>query len=224
MSDIALHTGSVATHVTGGYRLTPQATVLDLHLASPNLPVDQVEQLLPAVGVELAQRLFSQGRNTHRRPSITGPANSRHHLGSVSIENTQLAGFDLGSKIEGINPFGSKGGGTAIQTLRTDVNSSPQTTQFNNILANLPQIGTATGKGTVSPSSALDFALSAKFTPTPASAPSRARLRPQSAASWAASPLSNRAKSPPSDGGIPLTITGTASDPHIRANLKAMLK
>ena len=44
-----------------------------------------------------------------------------------------------------------KGGGTGIQTLRADVNSSPQSTQLNNIVANLPQIGTAAGNGADEP-------------------------------------------------------------------------
>ena len=50
VSDIAIHTGSVFAHVTGGFRFTPHGVVLDLHLAAPNLPVDQLEQLLPVVG------------------------------------------------------------------------------------------------------------------------------------------------------------------------------
>ena len=224
VSDIALHTGSVAAHVTGGYRLTPQATVLDLHLASPNLPVDQVEQLLPAVGVSLPSGSSLKGGTLTADLSITGPATAVTISGPVSIENTQLAGFDLGSKIEGLNPFGSKGAGTAIQTLRTDVNSSPQTTQFNNILANLPQIGTATGKGTVSPSSALDFALSAKFNPnTGVGAIASQAQTAIGGLLGSFAPLKSKVSSIGS-GGIPLTITGTASDPHIRANLKAMLK
>ncbi|MFZ0743046.1 MAG: DUF748 domain-containing protein, partial [Terracidiphilus sp.] len=53
VSDIAIHTGSVEAHVTGSFQQTVQAVVLDLHLAAPNLPVDQLVQLLPSFGVSL---------------------------------------------------------------------------------------------------------------------------------------------------------------------------
>ena len=224
VSDIAIHIGSVAAHVTGGYKLTPQAIVLDLHLAAPSLPVDQFEQLLPAVGVRLPSGSSLKGGTLTANLAITGSATAVTLAGPVSIDNTQLAGFDIGSKIDGINPLGGKGGGTSIQTLRADVNSSPQSTQLNNILANLPQIGTATGKGTVAPSGALDFALTAKFTAT--TGVGAIATQAQNVVSGflgGFAPLKSKAKSA-SNGGIPLTITGTASDPHIRANLKAMLK
>lgn len=224
VSDIALHTGSVAAHVTGSYRLTPQAIVLDLHLAAPNLPVDQVEQLLPAVGVNLPSGSSLKGGTLTANLAITGPATAVTIAGPVSIDNTQLAGFDLGSRIEGLNPFGSKGAGTAIQTLRADVTSSPQTTQFGNILANLPQIGTANGKGSVSPSGALDFALTAKFNPNTGvgAIASQAQTAVGNLLGGFA-PLKSRVTSI-ANSGIPLTITGTASSPTIRANLRAMLK
>lgn len=224
VSDIAIHTGSVAAHVSGSYRLTPQAAVLDLRLAAPGLPIDQLVQLLPAVGVKLPAGSSLKGGTLSASLAITGPATAVTLTGPVSIDNTQLAGFDLGSRIEGINPFGGKGGGTNIQTLRADVNSSPQSTQLNNILANLPQIGTATGTGNVSASGALDFKLSAKFTAT--TGVGAIATQAQNAVTsflGGFAPLKSKAASI-ANNGIPLTITGTATDPHIRANLKAMLK
>ena len=224
VSDIAIHTGSVAAHVTGSYRLTPQAVLLDLHLAAPSLPVDQVEELLPAVGVKLPTGSSLKGGALSATLAITGPATAVTLVGPVSIDNTLLAGFDIGSKIEGLNPFGGKGGGTTIQQLRADVNSSPQSTQLNNILANLPQIGTATGTGNVASSGALDFKLTAKFNPNTgvgAIATQAQNLVGNLLGGFA--PIKSKVTSIASNG-IPLTITGTASDPHIRANLKAMLK
>ena len=224
VSDISIHTGPVTAHVTGSYRLTPQAVVLDLHLAAPNLPVDQLEELLPAVGVRLPSGSALKGGTLTANLGIAGPATAVTLTGPVSIDNTMLAGFDIGSKIEGINPFGGKGGGTSIQTLRADVDSSPNSTQLNNILANLPQIGTATGTGNVASSGALDFKLAAKFTATTgvgALATQAQTIVGNFLGGFA--PLKSKVTAV-SNNGIPLTITGTASDPKIRANLKAMLK
>jgi AsmA protein len=224
VSDIALHTGSVVAHVIGSYRLTPQAVVLDLHLAAPNLPIDQLEELLPAVGVKVPSGSSLRGGTLTANLAITGPATAVTLTGPVEIDNTQLAGFDLGSKIEGLNPFGGSGGGTNIQTLRTDVNSTPQSTQFSNIYGNLPQIGTATGNGTVTPSGALNFSLVAKFNSS--TGIGVVANQAKTAVSNLLGGFGRFASKVPisTSNGIPLTITGTATNPRIRANLKAMLK
>ncbi|MGA9062016.1 MAG: AsmA family protein [Terracidiphilus sp.] len=218
VSDLAIHTGSVAVHVNGGFRLTGQAVVLDLHLSAPNLPIDQLERLLPAVGISLPSGSSLQGGTLTANLAITGPANAITIVGPVEIDNTKLAGFDLGSKIQGINPLGGTSGGTEIEKLSTDLNSSPQTTQFSNIYASIPVIGTATGSGTISPSDALDFQLVAKFNSS-----SMAGGIANTGMNAMGNLLGNRSTSA-ANNGIPLTITGTASNPSIKANVGAMLK
>ncbi len=232
VSDIAVHTGSVAAHVTGAYRFTTDAVVLDLHLSAPNLAVDQLEQLLPVVGIKLPTGSSLHGGTLTANLAVTGPATESTISGPVEIDNTSLAGFDLGSKIQGINPFGGTGKGTQIQQVKASLNSSPQTTQINDIYGNVPAIGTATGSGTVSPSGALNFNLVAKFSSSNfvGSAVNSATSAAQNAvgnlvggflgkkktAAPAATTAANR--------GIPVTITGTAESPQIRANLGAMFK
>ena len=224
VTDIALHTGTVAAHVTGSYRLTPEAAVLDLRLAAPNLPVDQLEQLLPAVGVVLPSGSALKGGTLTANLAITGPATAVTLAGPVEIDNTKLAGFDLGSRIEGLNPFGAKGSGTAIQTLRAEVNSSPRGTALANIFGNLPQIGSASGNGMVSPGGGLDFKMAAKFNPdTGAGAVATQATNAIGNLLGGFAPLKSRVTAI-ANNGIPLTITGTAANPTIRANLKAMLK
>ncbi|MGB0065610.1 MAG: hypothetical protein WBP85_14300, partial [Terracidiphilus sp.] len=121
--------------------------------------------------------------------------------------------FDLGGRIQGINPLGGTGGGTEIQKLSADVNQSPQGTRFTNIDAEIPKIGSATGEGTVSPSEELNFQLSAK-------------IAALSAVGGAVSSLFGKGSSSSSSsgGGIPLTVTGTASSPSIHADMGKMLK
>jgi AsmA protein len=225
VSDIAIHTGSVVAHVTGTYRLTLQAVVLDLHLAAPNLPIDQLEQLLPAVGVHLPSGSSLHGGTLTANLAITGPATATTISGPVEIDNTQLAGFDLGSKIQGLNQQGGTSGGTQIQTVRTNVNSSPQSTLFSNIYASVPQIGTATGNGTVSPSGDLNFDMVATFSNSSAVG-AVANQAVNAVSNFVGGFLHPNSKPAPTNTarGIPLTITGTASNPSIRANLRAMLK
>ncbi len=218
VSDLAIHTGSLAAHVTGTYRFTPQGVVLDLRLSAPALPVDQLEQLLPAVGVSLPSGSRLSGGTLTANLAITGPASATTIAGPVEIDNSELAGFDLGSRIQGMNPFGGTSHGTQIQKLSTDLNSPPQSTQFSNIYASLPQIGTASGSGSVSAAGALDFQLVAKFNNS-----STVGAVANGGINLVAGFLGDRSNTA-ADKGIPLTITGTTSNPSIKANVGAMVK
>lgn len=218
VSDVALHTGSVAAHLNGGYQTSAQGVTLNLRLSAPDLPIDQVEQLLPAAGITLPSGSQLKGGTLTANLTITGPANAMTIAGPVEIDNTQLAGFDLGSKIQGLNALKSAGNATEIQKLSTEVSSSPQGTSFNNIDASVPSIGTATGSGTISPSEDLNFQLVAKFNNS-----SMVGSAANAGLNAVAGFLGNHSNSAASNG-IPLTVTGTASNPSIRANLGAMVK
>lgn len=223
VTDIAIHAGSAVAHLTGTYQLTPKATVLDLHLAAANLPLDPLEQLLPAFGVSLPTQSALHGGTLTANLAVTGPATETTIAGPVEIDNTKLAGFNLGSKIQGFNPLGGSAGGTEIQTLRATVNSSPQTTQISNIYGNLPQIGSATGSGTVSPAGALDF----KMTATLASSNvvgAAANQAANAVGNLIGGFLHSKPASTTTNRGIPLTITGTTKSPSIRLNVVSMLK
>jgi AsmA protein len=226
VSDIAIHAGSATAHVTGTYRFTPQAVVLDLHLAAPNLPVDQLEKFLPAFGVQIPSGSQLKGGTLTANLNVTGPATATTIAGPADIENTQLAGFDLGSKIQGLSNITGTKGGTQIQTLRATINSTPQTTQISNIDANLPQLGTATGSGTVAPSGALDFKVVATLNSNNMVG-SLANQAVNQATGFLGGFL-NGGKKPAAKSntahGIPLHITGTASSPTIRADIAGMFK
>ncbi|MHB1699378.1 MAG: AsmA family protein [Acidobacteriaceae bacterium] len=218
LSDLSVHTGNVAVHVAGSYRLTAQAILLDLRLAATNLPIDQLKQLLPVVGVRLPTGSSLSGGTLTANLAITGPATAATVSGPVAISNTQLTDFDLGSRIQGLNPFGNTSGNTRIQTLQANLNASPQSTQLTGIYAAVPQIGTATGSGVVSPAGALDFKLVAKLS---ASSGVGAVVTQASSAfgGFLGKVLHNTVSN-----GIPLTITGTTANPSIHANVGAMLK
>jgi AsmA protein len=224
VTDVSLHTGSVAVHATGGFRFTPEAIVLDLHISAPNLPIDQLEQLLPVVGIRLPSGSSLQGGTLTANVAVTGPATEATISGPVDVENTKLAGFDLGTKIQGLNPFGGTGGGTQIQTLRATVHSTPQSTQISDIYGNLPQIGTATGGGSISSSNALDFKMVATLNNSNVmgAVTNQAMNAVGGIVGGFLHPKAKPAAA--ANRGIPLSITGTATSPTIRANIGSMLK
>ena len=85
---LSINTGGVAVHVNGTYTMTgPQAT-LALHLAAPNLPINQVEALLPAAGVRLPSGSSLQGGTLTANLAITGPATAPTISGPVEVDNT----------------------------------------------------------------------------------------------------------------------------------------
>jgi AsmA protein len=218
VSDVAIQTGSVAAHINGGFQAGGQSFALNLRLSAPGLPIDQLEQLLPAAGIVLPSGSKLHGGTLTTNLTLTGPANAITIAGPVEIDNTQLAGFDLGSKIQGINPLGGTSGGTQIEKVSVTVNSSPQMTSFSNIYASIPAIGTASGSGTISPSDELNFQLTAKLNNS-----SMAGSVANTGVNTVATLLGDHSNTAASKG-IPLTITGTASNPTIRANVGAMIK
>jgi len=218
VSDLAIQTGQVAAHISGGFQAGGKSVALNLRLSAPNLPIDQLEQLLPAAGIMLPSGSQLRGGTLTANLTITGPANAITIAGPVEIDNTQLAGFDLGSKIQGINPLGGTSGGTQIEKVSTNVNSSPQMTSFSNIDASVPVIGTASGNGTISPSEELNFQLVAKFNSS-----SVVGAAANTGVNALATVLGDRSNTA-ANKGIPLTVTGTASNPSIRANVGAMVK
>ncbi len=224
VTDVAIHTGSVAVHVNGSFQFTQQAVMLDLHLTAPNLPIDQLEHLLPVVGVHLPSGSSLQGGTLTANITVSGPATTVTLAGPVEIDNTKLAGFDLGSKIQGMNPFGGTSGGTEIQVLKATVSSAPQGAHITDIYGNLPQIGSATGEGTIVQTGAIDFNLIAKLNSSNAVG-AVANTAANAVGGVVGSLLHPKTKPTlASSRGIPVTITGTSANPSIKANIGAMLK
>lgn len=218
LQDMAIRTGSATVHLNGSWKMAGQTPQLNLHLAAPGVPVDQLEAFLPAVGIRLPSGSRLQGGTLTATLGITGTAQAPVISGPVEVDNTRLAGFALGSKIQGLKALGGTGNATDIRTLRAEVTSTVPSTQLNNIYADVPAIGTATGNGTVSAAGALNFSLTAKLSSTG---------QVGGLVNGAANALGGIAGGllhSTMTNGVPLTITGTTSNPVIRADLGAMLK
>jgi AsmA protein len=218
INDLGIRTGGVTVHANGTYVTTSAQTTLALHLAAPNLPIDQVEALLPAFGVRLPSGSRLQGGTLTANLSINGPATAPTISGPVQVDNTRLTGFDLSSKIGGLKPVSSSQAGTQIQTLRANVNSSSQGTRIDDLYAALPLLGTATGAGTIAPGGGLNFQVVAKLNTT-------SGLAGQALGGLSAGGgLLGQAVSNAAADGIPIHITGTTSNPVIQADLSKLMQ
>lgn len=159
-----IHIGSAAATVTGTYIPQGAATVINATLAGSKMPVGELEAMLPALNIVLPSGSSLQGGTAQIHLVVAGPSDELIATGSVGLSRTTLKGFDIGAKLSTIEKLaGLKGGAnTEIETLSANVKASQsggETLDHIELLA--PSIGQLTGAGTISPSNALDFRLSA---------------------------------------------------------------
>lgn len=192
--DVSL--GKAVQHLTGTYDAHGATTSIDMKLAGQGMPVDDLEAMLPALGVTLPSGSRLKGGTLTVNFNILGPVDKLVTTGTLRLENTALAGFNLSSKLSSISALSGKntgGSDTVIQNFSSDVRVAPDGTKADNINLNVPSFGVLTGAGTVSPANALDFKMSAS--------------------------LGGLMKV---GGSIPFFIQGTTSDPKFVPDVKGM--
>jgi AsmA protein len=206
---IAIKTGNVVALIGGTFQQTGNQTNLNLRLTAKGLPVDQLESILPALGVRPPSGSTLRGGTLTTDLIIRGPANAPVIAGPVEVDNTRLAGFNLGSKLGPLAGLGGArtGDTTEVQTLRLVLQSSPAGVRTDNVYALLPALGTITGNGTVSDAGALNYRLLIKLNTTSGAGGMAAGLL--SAFGGKAGSVTQSAVA----NGIPLTITGTTTNP-----------
>jgi len=178
-----------------------------MKLNADNMPVNDLQTLLPALGVTLPSGSSLQGGTLSADLTISGPVTQMVIAGPVKLANTKLAGFDMGSKMSAISALtGAKTGpDTSIQNFSSNVRYSPSGIQTENVNLVLPALGTVTGSGTVSPQNALDYKMKASLNGSVVSGASKL------------AGLSGNGAT------IPFFIQGTASDPKFVPDVKGMV-
>ena len=199
--------GKAVAHLTGTYNAHGKTTDVNLKLIGEGMPVDDLEAMLPALGVVLPPKSQLKGGTLNTNLAITGPVDKLVTTGTVKLENSALAGFDLGSRLSAISALSGKntgGNDTTIQNFSSDVHVAPDGTRAENINLTLPAFGVLTGAGTVSPSNALSFKMSANLSGS------------------AVTGVTQMAGLGGKGGSIPFFIEGTTADPKFVPDVKGM--
>ena len=195
--DVAI--GKAMAHLTGGFQNQGDTQAVNLRLNAPDMSVDELEAMLPAMGVVLPSGSKLQGGILSAQLGISGPIDKLVITGPVRLSNSKLAGFDLGSKLGALAAFTGKAASsrdTSIQNASLNARVAPEGTRADAINLNVPAIGVVTGAGTISPTGALDFKMVANLQ------------------GGVAGGLTQRAGlGGGTGGGIPFSITGTTSNP-----------
>jgi AsmA protein len=196
--------GKAVAHLTGTFKTEGEAQVVNMKLNGPNMPVEELEAMLPALGVVLPSGSQLKGGTLSADLSIVGPIDKLVITGPVKLSNTKLAGFDLGSKLGALSAFAGKAVSnpdTSIENFSTTARVAPEGTHADNINLNVPAIGVITGAGVVNPQGALAFKMLANLH---------------------GGMMGGLAQVAGGGKGIPFSIAGTTSKPEFVPDLKGM--
>jgi AsmA protein len=196
-----IHIGGALASLTGTYVQQGETIALRMNLAGPHMAVPELAAMLPAMGVVLPAGSSLQGGTAAVKLAMEGPADRLVTSGTIAMNDTTLAGFDLGSKMAVIEAIAGmqRGPNTQIQTISANIRVAPEGTTADSLQLIVPAIGELAGAGSVSPAKALDFRMTAKL---------------HTAGMMAA--IGNTS--------IPFLVQGTASEPVFRPDVKSVVK
>lgn len=201
--------GKAVAHLTGGFQTQGETDVMNLKLNAPDMSVDELESMLPALGVVLPSGSKLNGGTLSADLAISGPLDKLVISGPVRMSNTKLAGFDMGAKLGALSAFSGKtpsSSDTTIQNASLNARIAPEMTRADSINVTIPSLGVVTGAGTISPNGALDFQMIAELQGNKAGALSAATGRGGGGGG----------------GGVPFKIQGTTSNPSFVPDVGGM--
>jgi AsmA protein len=237
--------GGAAIDVAGTFQSSGPTTGTNLKVNGNAVPIDELQAFLPALGVRLPPGSRLQGGSLTTALTVSGSTASPIISGPVRLDNTQLAGFDLGSKLQSLSQLtggrigSATGSGTRIQSLSMDVRVAGGAIRTDKVVLNVAGVGTATGAGGVSENGALNYNMLLKLTgliagpansgAAPAAAPNAggvaglvgglAGFIPGGAgASGSIGGLASAALK----SGIPVAIGGTTSNPTFTPDMRGI--
>jgi AsmA protein len=196
-----IHIGGAAAHLTGTYAEKGESMVLNFKLSGPGMPVQELEGLLPGLGIVLPAGTSLRGGTASANLAMQGPADHVVTTGSLSVNNTRLTGFDLSKKMASIERLaGIKASpDTDIEVLSANVRSTYEGTSAEDMKLVVPAIGEVTGAGTIGAANELNFKMSAMVH-----------------TSGILAVIGNKP--------IPFTVLGTASEPVFKPDIGAVVK
>ena len=165
-----LTVGRAVVNLSGTYQTSGPTTAINMKVVGNALSIDEIEAFLPALGVHLPQGSRLQGGTVTTALTVSGSTANPVISGPVRLQNTQLAGFDLGSKLQALSKFtggrisSATGPGTTIRSLSMDVREEGGAIRTDKVALDVAGVGTATGAGGVSAGGALNYNMLLKLT------------------------------------------------------------
>lgn len=216
IQDAAIQIGNSAIHINGTYQPVENGAddpLLALKIAGQTLPIDNLQELMTATGVRLPNNSKLHGGTLSLNLAVNGQAKNLTIAGPMTAVNTQMVGFDVGSKVHGIASLsGVKTGDTTnFEKLSALVHITNAGASVKDVDVIIPAMGELTGEGTVSAANQLDFNLIVKI--TNASGVGKVGVGLLAALNGGDS----------GKKGVPLKIVGTPDEPVITADVSGIV-
>jgi AsmA protein len=165
IDNTTIKTGKSTAQLAGSFASRGSTTNLALKFTGDKMSVQDIEGLLPALGIVLPSGSSLQGGTVDTNLNIGGPLEKLVTTGTLEISNTKLAGFSLG---KGLSAVASLAGipatsDTNIKTLSSNLRVAAEGIRLDSLVLIVPELGTVTGNGTIGADSSLDFHLVAKL-------------------------------------------------------------
>jgi AsmA protein len=204
LSSGEIKSGQAVAHISGNYSMRGENLVLNLRLHGTDMPLQDLEPLLPAFGVTLPSGASLQGGSLNVDLTSKGPIEELASTGTVDISNTRLTGFDLAGKMAALASIAGirSSNVTDIETLASGIRMSPEGIDVRDLLLIMPALGRLSGSGRVNNDQSLDFTM-------------RAALKASGALGAG---LGNLIKNDTLN--IPFFVRGTSSDPKFVLDTK----
>jgi AsmA protein len=160
-----VHIGKAKAELTGTYRIENNDTVLHAKLAAPAMEVQELAAMLPALDIVLPRGSSLQGGTAVVNVTVDGATDKLVSDGTLALQKTRLAGFDLGSQMNTVARLTGiqVSPNTDFDNISAVVHAAPAGMRVDEISVIAPAIGELSGAGTISPANALDFKMRAKL-------------------------------------------------------------
>jgi AsmA protein len=148
--------------IGGTYQLQGDSLIAHFRLAGSELPLDDVQGVLPALGIELPRNSKLHGGTISASLAFDGPLDHVVTSGTAQLANAHLSGFDLGSKLSSITAAlkeDNPGSNLAIVGLSSTFRIAPHGTHISNFTTQISGIGGLSGAGDIDSADNLQFAM-----------------------------------------------------------------
>jgi AsmA protein len=202
--------GAAVLNLTGNTRTVGDSSHIEMNLAGKDVPVKDLQALLPAAGITLPKGAALNRGTMNVKLNVMGPVERLVTSGDVGLFDAEMAGFDMGSKLAALSAFAGvkgEGGKTLIQKLVSSVRVSPDGIQAADLDLIVPSIGELRGSGTIAPNTEMNFKMSATLTSGGLVGGTLSRLTGTTR-----------------DTRIPFLIRGKTSDPKFQPDVGGMVK
>jgi AsmA protein len=216
-----LGTGKARLAVGGSFDNRGAVMRLNLAIKGQQLPVDDLQPLLPAFGVVLPKNSRLSGGTLGVNLRARGPLDKLVIRGPITLDNSRLAGYSLGSKLGGaLSLAGIKAPrDTVIKHAGATLNITPAGIHADPAEAQITGLGEVNGKGGMATSGALDFDMLVKLDKAIAGSGGNSGLLSHSKAGRMLGGVLGGSSSQ----GIGVHVGGTASEPKFKLDKSAVV-